>query len=95
VKQQHREQEEINQTFDLLPNRSVERCETADQIAAQDQGKIRKEELGKVHRARITECPALPEAESHAGNMGPPFLGLLWVFPSWRQVFFEYHVGTF
>ena len=95
VKQQHREQEKINQALDLLPDRAVEGRETADQIAAQNQGKIGKEELGKVHRSRITECPMRPEGLSHAGNMGLPFLRLLWVFPSWRRAFFEYHVGTF
>jgi hypothetical protein len=35
------------------------------------------------------------EGLSHAGNIGLPDLGLLWVFPSWRRTFFEYHVGTF
>jgi hypothetical protein len=54
VKQQDREQEEINQTFNLEPDWAIQPGETANQIAAQNQGKIGKEELGEVHRSRIT-----------------------------------------
>jgi hypothetical protein len=54
VKQQDRKQEKINQAVDLLPHRTVQGREAANQIAAQDQGKIRKEKFCKVHSARIT-----------------------------------------
>ena len=54
VKQQHRKQEVIDQAFHLLPHGAVLGGEAADQIAAQNQGKVGKEELGKVHSARIT-----------------------------------------
>jgi hypothetical protein len=55
VKQQHRKQEKINQALDLLPDRAVQGCVAANQIAAQNQGKIWEEELGKIHPFRITE----------------------------------------
>ena len=59
VKQQDREQKKINQCFNGLPHRAPQSCVAAQQVAAQNQGKIGKEELGKVHRARITAtfCP--------------------------------------
>jgi uncharacterized membrane protein YhdT len=80
VKQQHWEQKEINKTLHLLPDWAVQGCVAADQIAAQDQGKIRKKELGEIHWARITECakvfgawlsPAVSEVKS-TGFVGFP-----------------------
>ena len=49
MKQQHRKQEVINQRLHRLPNVALERCETADQITAQNEGEIREQELDVVH----------------------------------------------
>jgi hypothetical protein len=79
VKQQHRKKKEINQSLNLLPNGAVQRGEAANQIAAQNQGKIGEEQLGKVHTARITD----PRKRSGV-NLSPEahvFLTGLWVSP--------------
>jgi hypothetical protein len=49
VKQQHGEQKEVNQALDLLPHCAVEGCVFAHKVAAEDEGKIREEELSVIH----------------------------------------------
>ena len=53
LKQQHREQEEVHQRIYLLPDRAVQCGVAADQVAAQDEGKVGEEQLGVIHRSRI------------------------------------------
>jgi hypothetical protein len=60
VKQQDGKQEKIDQTLHLLPNRTVQGCEAANQIAAKDQGKIREKKFSKVHSSRIAKAEHEP-----------------------------------
>jgi hypothetical protein len=79
VKQQNWEKEKIDQTFHLLPHGAVQGGEAADQIAAQNQGKIGEEELGKVHLTRIADLSGGPSGVLSPGVHA--FLRVLWVFP--------------
>jgi hypothetical protein len=49
LEKQNRKEKEIDQAFNLLPDRSVQSGVTANQIAAQDEEEVGKEQLGKVH----------------------------------------------
>lgn len=53
MKQQDREEQKVNEGLDLSPYGAVEGGKAADQVAAQDQGEIGKQQLRKIHAPRI------------------------------------------
>jgi hypothetical protein len=53
-KQQHREQEEVDEALDLLPDRAVQGGVAADEESAEDEGEIGKQQLKKIHGAQAT-----------------------------------------
>ncbi len=79
MEQQHREKEKIHQTFNLRPDRAVEGGVPADEVAADDEREVGKEELRVVHRGRITlkirGDPGLPLCVIH--NCSARFLHVI------------------
>ncbi|MCY1555044.1 hypothetical protein D9M68_916700 [compost metagenome] len=90
VKQQHREQEEIDQAFHLFPHLAVECREAADQVAAEDEREVGEEELGEVHRGSIAGGLRRPGSRQAVSSVTPPSEAIQcdsgWHWPLWHQL---------
>jgi hypothetical protein len=78
VEQEHRKQEVVHQDLGLLPHGAVEGGVAADEVAAEDEGKIREQELSEIHAPRIAATPMQafrlrPAAAASLNIPGCPF----------------------
>jgi hypothetical protein len=64
VKQKHWKEQKVHQCLYLFPNCAVQGGESANQIADQNEGKVREEKLSVIHQQRIP-------AKSRASGVSP------------------------